>query len=363
MKEAMRLFRKVCLLLPIVVVMVGFNYFIDPANIFKNAKYYKEIADILLRGENVVNLVNFDEKLLKKYYAYGLSEKTDILVLGSSRVMLLTADMFPGKSFYNSSVSSATLEDDMSLYWMFRKKELLPKTLIIGLDPWLLNASSVHTSARQSLAQEYQEILVYSEESVGKRRPSIFSSKYFELFLPSYFQTSFKFWLNNLGKDKNEWAFYPTSQNVTDEIMRRVDGSINYGINYRNASVDEVYVRALDFVRNPSMLNSFHYLDPDLIKRFEKFIDLIKKDKVEIVFYLSPYHPVVYDSLVKSEKFKMIIEAQKYFEMYAKSKDIQLLGSYNPADIGLGEDDFYDGMHQDAESIRKIFLKKISANN
>lgn len=358
MKEVTRLLKKLFFLLPIVGIMVGFNYFIDPANLFKSTSYYEEIARVLLNGKNIARLSNFDERLVKKYYIEGLTEKKEIVVLGSSRVMLLDSDMFPEHSFFNSSVSSASLEDDIALYWMLRKKELTPHVVIIGLDPWILNKSNGNT-AYKSIQKEYEEGLAYSKGSSKEKFSLPFSTKYTQLISPGYFQTSFKMWIDNLGKEKNTETFYETSDKISDNIMRRADGSINYGIKYRSAGREEVDSLAATFVRDPSMLNNFNRLDPELISNFEAFVKILKEDKVAVIFYLPPYHPVVYKSLVTSERYKTILEAQSYFEKYAQDNNIKLLGSYNPADMELGEDDFYDAMHQDLESVRAIFSHKI----
>jgi len=355
--EFIKFIKKILFLLPILLVMIGFNYFVDPANIFKNSKYYQEIAKILLSGKNVANLVNFDERLLKKYYISGLSEKKDVIVLGSSRVMLADSDMFGGYSFFNSCVSSASLEDDMAIYWLYRKKGFIPRVAIIGLDPWLLNKFNGST-AYQSIITDYNEISAFLGISNTNSQVSyLFSSKYFELVSPNYFQSAVRFWLANLSEEKNNHGgYYPTTERIGNEIIRRADGSIGYDIKYRSFSPTEVRLSAIDFAnKDASMLNHFTYLDPFLQNEFEKFISLLLEDKVKVIFYLPAYHPAAYDILMKSPNYKIINEVQKYFENYAKMNSIELIGSYNPQDSNLEEMDFYDAMHQNVQSLGKMF--------
>lgn len=345
--------------------MIGFNYFVDPANIFKNNKYYQDIAELLLDGKNVANLVNFDERLLKKCYLNGLATKKDVIVLGSSRVMLINSDMFSGYSFFNNGVSVASLEDDMAIYWMYRKKGFIPRVVIIGLDPWLLNKFNGNKGYK-SIFNDYEEISTYLGLSSSKSQLSdLFSSKYFELVSPKYFQSAARFWLMYLREDKKSHGeFYPTTDNIADEIIRHADGSIGYDIKYRSASPAEVRLSAIAFAsNNASMLSHFIRLDPFLEDEFDKFISLLIKDKVKVVFYLAPYHPAAYEILIKSPDYKIIKEAQIFFENYAKIKKIELIGSYNPSDYNLQESDFYDAMHQNVESINKMFSKVKLENN
>jgi hypothetical protein len=355
--EFIRLIKKLLLFLPVLLVMIGFNYFVDPANIFKGSEYYQNIAKLLLSGKNIANLVNFDERLLKKYYLDGMTEKKDVIVLGSSRVMLINSDMFKGYSFYNNGVSSASLEDDMAIYWTYRKKGLIPRVAIIGLDPWLLNKFNGN-QAFQPINKEYEEISAHLGISNGQPQASgIFSSKYFELVSPKYFQSAVRFWLLHLKENKKDSGdYYPTTDTVADDIIRRADGSISYNTKYRNTDPAEVRSLAVAFANdNPSMLNHFIRLDPALMDEFDKFINLLTEDKVKVVFYLPPYHPAAYGILVKSPNYAIIKDVQDFFENYAKDKNITLIGSYDPSDYNLQESDFYDAMHQNVQSINKMF--------
>lgn len=48
------------------------------------------------------------------------------------------------------------------------------------------------------------------------------------------------------------------------------------------------------------------------------------------------------------------MDAMDFFKNYANNNNIQLIGSFNPADEGLNGSDFYDGPH-----IRKEVLDRI----
>jgi len=152
--------KKLIFLLPILCVIIGFNYFIDPANIFRSEKYYKEVVGVLLKGKNVANIMNYDERLLQKEYINGISKRKEIFVLGSSRVMQISSSVFPGHSFLNNGVSGASIEDDMAIYWMYRKKGFIPSIVVLGLDPWLLNKNNGQ-GRYESIIREYQGITKY----------------------------------------------------------------------------------------------------------------------------------------------------------------------------------------------------------
>lgn len=345
---------KLLFFIPLFLVLITVNYFVDPANIFKSDKFYVQLSNILLSGENIANLSNYDERLLKKYYINGLDQNKDVVVLGSSRAMHINSEFFTTTSFFNASVSSATIEDDIAIYWTMRKKGFIPKIVILGMDPWVFNKFN-GVDSYKTLSSEYGEAASHIKIN-EKKSDKLVSSKYYELLSFSYFQSSIKYLLNNVRQSNKISDFYPTSEKMSDVIIRMNDGSISYDLKYRNRTIEEVRVIAHDFSLKPSMLTNFMRLDPVLISKFEKFIRLLKSDNVTPVIYLAPYHPDAYNLMTTSDQYH-IIEVQKYFTEYAKMNGISIVGSYDPKDLGVEEGGFYDAMHEKPESIKKYFFK------
>ncbi len=90
----------------------------------------------------------------------------DLLILGSSRTMTINPASFdlPSSSF-NSSVTSANLEDDIALYYLYSQKGWKPKKLLIAVDPWLIYDSSQKELWKMSFSPEYKKAkeLFFSE--------------------------------------------------------------------------------------------------------------------------------------------------------------------------------------------------------
>ena len=79
-KNFRNLIIKLLFLLPIVVVVITVNYTIDPSHIFTGGAYEKGIAKLLLKGENVAKVGNYDDRLLQKLYIKGLKDDKDVVV-------------------------------------------------------------------------------------------------------------------------------------------------------------------------------------------------------------------------------------------------------------------------------------------
>ncbi len=347
---------------PLVLFVSGMNYIVDPARYFHVGMYEWKMADILLHGKNVATPSFFNDRRLQKYIIEGFHEKKDVLVLGSSRTMLISARMLGTTRFFNHSVNGALLEDFIALYEVLREKKFIPRTVILGLDPWLLNKNtglenwkSLQTyyekgAARLGLKGKWDEYL-------GLDRFVPYT--YFMLISPVYFKISLfsrisRFRLRNHTAEK---MFYATAQPEGNDPILHPDGTRSYRKALREKSVEDVRKLAYDYVNVKPVyaLESFTELDNAAQKKLETFVGSLKKDGVNVIFFFVPYHPVTYRLLAASQNYKIILDAQK--------NGIIRIGSYNPAELSCGEEDFYDGMHPKSgaiEHILKPFLKSIN---
>ncbi|MCY6959370.1 hypothetical protein [Clostridium brassicae] len=342
--------KKLFFLLPILVILICTNYFIDPGNIFyKHGVYEKGIAELLIKNKNVENLTNYDERLLQKFYVDKISDSKNLVVLGSSRSMQIDSDILKEKNMFNSSVSGAALEDIMAVYGIYREKNHIPKRIIIGLDPWILNKNN-NQNRWKSINNSY--FYIQNEIGIQDKTNKKLDEKYLELVSLSYFQSA----LDSITKASNV-TYSSTDKNYSKTNMKRSDGSLVYNEEIRNRTVQEAKKLSINYVSEKPIycLGNFDKIDDSYKKQFEKFINLIQRDGVEIEFFLSPYHPYVYKQLMNSSEYRIVDKVEKYFIQFAESKKIKVYGSYDPVTIGCTEDDFYDGMHIKTSAVKKIF--------
>lgn len=341
--------KKLIFLLPIPITLILTNYFVDPGKIFyKHGFYEKGIVKILSNGENVENLSNYDERLLQKFYIDKLKEKKNLVVLGSSRAMQINSNITGERDMFNSSVSGASLQDLMAIYGIYREKNLAPKKIILGLDPWILNKNN-NQIRWKSIQEDYFYIQNKIKNESGKTEK--FDEKYLELVSLSYFQSA----VDILGKDENV-GYKSTKLDASKTNVKRKDGSLSYSEKVRNESKEEVRKKALEYVSKDYIycLENFKEMDREYKTQFEKFINLIQGDGAEVVFFLSPYYPYVYNKISTSSEYKIVDDVEKYFRKFSKDKNIKVYGSYNPQNANCNEEDFYDGMHIKPSGVKKM---------
>ena len=333
----------IIVLLPLLIV-VGLNYFLDPAKLFAKS-YEKEIVDILINGNNATNIVNYDERRFQEDFIHN-KEKQDIIILGSSRTLLIRDEFYINKTLLNNSVSGASIEDIIAIYQIHKLNKSLPDKIYIGIDPWLFN--DMNNQNRWHSISKYYHLFTgnYLRNSESN------SKKFFELFSLSYFQESIKSIPQVLIN-----GFHPlkTDSRSNKNNTKLIDGSLVYGETYRNATNKEIDDKAKIYIEDQIYsIESFQNLSEKIMNEFELLIEDMRKSDVKIVFVLVPYHPMVFDKIKSEEKYINVLLSENYIMQFSREHNINVLGTFNPYAINFYEFDFYDGMHCTEKGINKI---------
>lgn len=335
----------------LLVSVAVFNYKMDPAGMFRDSSYEYGIAKIMLSGKNVANLYDFDERLVQKYFIENTNVKPEIVVLGSSRVMQIVPTN-NNKRFFNSGVSGASLEDLIAIYGLYRKRNIKPKMIIIGLDPWILNKNN-EQSRWQSLQKEYNYEITQIGEQASADSNTNNIKKIKELVSMPYFLASLdKFKKHSKEPAKNK--YYATDLTYTDVSIKRENGIIIYSKKDRDISLAKVNEIAKTEANSKDIYSLADFQKLSNTKLFECFIKELVRQNIRVVFFLPPYHPYVYSTICNNPKYRNVHEAEKYFHNVAKKMDIPITGSYNPNKMHLSENDFYDGKHLKETAFKKI---------
>ena len=328
------------------------NFAVDPAQLFHGGVCERHVADLLAAGTNAANVDNYDERLLQRYYVDALQAAKDILVIGSSRSMEIRSAMFPHHSLFNASVSGASIEDLISIYQMYFERGFVPKLLILGVDPWLLNEANGQTrwgtlsqeyfAARRRLGLDVQSLTPWKHHG---------RSKFRELLSLAYLERSLSEWTNRSDAGLAD----ATALDVGDVPIKRADGSLAYGRAFRSAVPSKVLADAVSYAtKKPAYsLGDFKGLSPVIEGTFERFVTDLQTHGVEVVLYLPPYHPETYRLLVADSEYRIIQDAERYFRDFGARHAVRVTGSYNPSDIPCDASEFFDGMHPKEPCVEK----------
>jgi hypothetical protein len=346
----------VLFIFPVIVFVGLINYFADPAHIF-NDDYEKGMVEIINSGNNVANAGNYDARLFQKIYIDKLSESKNIIVIGSSRSMQIREGLFNG-TFFNNSVSGAVLEDYIAITQLYAKNKKLPNKVIIGVDPWIFNEN--HSQERwETLKENYFSFLKDNKLDNNNNITQNYLKKYlFENKLTSflsvrYFQESIKYIASgNYFQDD----YFSTKTKELSSNVRLDDGSLVYRNSFRNSDLSEINNKAKNYINGSVYsIEQFLSISDRYRNQFEVLINFYRNKHIDVVLFLPPYHPTVYNYINNNKEYKMIKNVEIYLNEFADKSNVKILGSYNPENLNLDSNSFYDGMHPKEEVIQKLF--------
>lgn len=334
--------------LPVLFLLITVNYFGDAARIF-DSEYEEEMAETLMNGSFVTNISNYDERVFQKELINRMNNAPEILVLGSSRTMLINSAYFPNQTIFNNSVSGASIEDIIALFQLYKERNILPKKIIIGIDPWLLNENNGQ-SRWKSLEYFYNK---YNNQSDSQITTSSLH-KYGELLSLSYFQASIKVITQKIAGTSKPKA---TLKKFNETNTKLTDGSLVYREDYRNATQNQINSKIDGYITgNIYSIENFETISDDIWTEFQEFISTLKKENISVEFFLCPYAPKVYDKV--SINYPNVEKSENLIVKFAKANGIKVYGSFDPYGLGFNETFFYDGMHCKEKGIKEILNVK-----
>lgn len=317
------------------------------ANTLESHWYERTLARALLDGEALAGYDTMNERLLLRLLIEELEVPFDTIALGSSRILQMSADIAQGGSFFNCGVSGADYRDVMNTFYLFERAGKLPKNVIIGLDPWLLNGNedALHHKSDADLLEEFKAVCLGYENG------------WQELYGPPADLMG-----SENDKDKDEHSpddALPLVEGNPREQHKEAkmpDGQVMYTVDFREADSEVVgyraHAEALSFLR----MSGYLAPDPELCELFHRFVQYMQFKGVNVVLVMLPYHPLVYSYANEyAEVYPGFFLTERWFTQYALDYGVALYGSYSPFVTNNAEVCFYDGLHIRGEAIASIF--------
>ena len=348
------------------------NYYVDPGNIYSSSKKYyskkqisKEFVKQLIESDNGILFNNdiWNIRDIKKELA-KTPTAADCAILGSSRVMQISSAR-PIKSLsnicpslINFGVSGASLEDHLIISKNLLQNNKPPKTIVIGIDPWMF---ILNRDKRWRRHKHDFFVMKDKLEENSKNLPikiyneTLFNTALlFNLINREYFIRSIK----SLLSKKNRLIEHAPIFNYKEGFDRPVllsDGSVIYTKNAqkknRLSKTDGLVSYDIRGISN-SKLDSGEWYQEKAIKLFVKLVNHLKKH-FNIVFVITPYHPTVWE-ITNQPLVKAVKNLEFKVHQIAKTLNVQVIGSFNPNHVGCTKEEFIDLVHPRDECVSKL---------
>ncbi len=265
----------------------------------------------------------------------------DVIAVGSSRLMQFGAYTMEDKVL-NLSSSGAYMSEILPVAAQ-AVVSYEPSVLILGVDPWLLGERSHRGRLDgQGIRRQYQTWSDLLESDEQKQIdlgniPQVEAASDLQQQLYSIYETIN---LSDGGVD--------IAAAAGGRFLKARNGTIVYPARQKHKTVTDTEVE--------SVLNYSYMSEYRLSKAYERelrnLVRFAKSRSVDVYFFLSPYHPLVFDEMVLSARHFLAVE--QYVRTLAEEMSITVLGSFDPAPFGCVDQDFHDGMHPSARCIAQV---------
>jgi len=350
---------------PLALLVVAINAVSDPGQVISGHAYERRVADILLSGRHAAGVWAYDDRAVQRLYAEGLASAPEVLVLGSSRVMPIRARDFAPRTFYNASVSSATLDDILALHELFASRGGGPSLLIVGIDPWMLQPNDTMTGW-QTLSAEHERACEKAALTDCDRAPILAGARRAlrAVVSPSYFQASSGALLGRFvkgGAGERRVTAVTDEDAAPDQLLRRADGSLRYPLDFgkdleQGRAAARIYGR--DFERG-----QIGFLPPRagpkerFVRVLEAFLRTTRAAGTEVWVVLAPYHPDAWPSL--SAEGSMITQAEDALRRLGAASLTRVVGSFDPGRAGCPNPaEYHDPAHPREACLERLIAPR-----
>ena len=343
-----------CGALLFLLFLVGLNVGVDVDHAFRRNRE-RRVADWLHENHHVANMHEVNERLINKL----LIEKgkaCSTIVLGSSRGLQINHSIFNHSDVYNFSHKGASIQDFFGYTHLLQEQHALPRQVVLVIDPWMFKSQRKY--ALGPLSESYW---VFSHQLSVKAKPLGFpttpSASFSQLLSLDYLAEN----LIGLFNQDFPWMYTTTATDLSDPV-KHTDGSLSYPAAVRQASIKEVFAKAERMAYGPSIavLKNFKELDKGQKDHFNALMTYYQSRKTEVMIYLPPFNPIVWGTIQNDPSYKAVLQAEAYLRKFATEQGVLLLGSYNPHQMYLNPEDFYDGLNLSRQATQRFFHYGVS---
>lgn len=352
--------KAVLFFLPLLIFIGWVNWYVDSYALLRVT--YDDIAAQMASGKNVEGLEDSDynDRNLLAARISGMENAPQMMVLGSSRVYTFDHTMFGTDSFYNAGLSEATIYDLLAVAGLAVYEDRLPQTVVIGVDAFLFNKS--HDNEKWKELEGYANYmsltmdgklspeLAHPHKDTGRDIKKVLSLDYFRYNV-------------TLIPGNERFTVSYTDDWVTEGYLKHSDGSVSYQRELRDvnpADVEEMTRQAME-ERVVYRMTDYAGIDEEHFRRFSRLIDYLQEAGVEVILYLPPYSPMMYNYIESEAAFRIALTVEDRVKELAAEKGIALYGSYDPAGCGLEMADLYDVYHVKTEKTADTYYPVIPA--
>lgn len=338
--------------------LAGFNIATDLDGLFdRDHGVEKGVARMLGAGRYVVTTGNFRAPLVNHLLIASWQQAPDVVAIGSSRILEVSADMAPGYRFFNHGGTSSKLPHMLAVLGGYENRGGPPATVLIGAEHWLFaphreNAGQL-TGAMTDLAVMLERLHT-TPDRVGLVRES--PVRIVKALLSGSLAYRGLIYLTAQETDRCNRIEARDDDRTPCPVKRR-DGSFKYPQASEQATAAQVAERLkVELGRRGGLYlaEGIDRVDPAKVEAFEALLGYLRGRGSRVVLLLSPFHPLVSSAPKHARDWAKVRRIEDLIRAIAARNGIEVRGSFSAAQAGCGAEEFYDDVHPRHSCIARI---------
>jgi len=294
-------------------------------------------AEALVAGKTIV--AHIDTLDLKPIWIEHLRCQSEVIVLGSSRVVQIRHEWFGPRTMLNLSLLAGDFADAVSLFQKYLDTGKTPKLVLLELNPTL--TFEERTRPTPALAPYYRRTLL---------RYGIFSP---DLLSGPLTLDAFR-WNPVIFLGRHPWKVSDAMEPGASRI--RPDGSADWSDIEAPETADQVErdVRSRIHSLDPQYQHWRMTSRPDWFSRklLEGFLDDLHARGIRVAVMLVPVHPTAYDFYSRQGGYD-----DSWIRHEMAQRGIAVVGTYSPSAAKATRDDFYDDVHAHPAVLHRLLAE------
>lgn len=294
--------------------------------------------------------LNLNIRALRDEQLKRMTKTPDVILLGASHWQEAHKDLLPGYDMFNAHIHRDYWEDPLGMVELLVRNNRLPRKLIISVR----DNQFTPVGARKDFLWE-PGIPAYRDfaRRIGIEAENFIGTLPYErgralMSLPMLF-TNLTRWHN---AEERPQATGRKKFKTLDVLLP--DGSITWADKHMDLfTADRTQKESLAFAA--ARENKPPQVDPKGVEAFEKMLDYLKQQGVQVTLVHPPFNPTYYDALKGSSYAEGLKKIEELTRRIAADHGLKIFGSFNPHDIGCTSAMYIDAEHSNENCLRKIF--------
>lgn len=334
------------------------NVYEDPGNIIHNDA--KSVAESIVRGnETYIGSGNVDERVLREYMIKNMPKSTQTITFGTSTAFGIRKNQVGSESYYNLACSSLNFNELISQFGLLEINNIDYEKVIINVDTYYFDESKNNMKNPEMMV--YTEYMIDVLNNQNPLPPDDVPVNYKKVLKQALSVTYFQSSVNYI-RSNNSYILPQKRWGVVDDLTNdlayyKPDGSLVYNINYRSQTLEDVIKHANEYDIE-TQFSKGHHMSEYNKKEFEKLIEYLENRDVEVILYICPLAPALWDRIQNdkdADQYYILNETEEFAYEVSDKYGIKITGSLNPYNLGIKDEDFWDSRHIRHERLDSFF--------